>query len=682
MQFTTGAGCGRRPLSLTKLHVKRAALPPDDQVMASLSLVRSRAGPEGENGYLGGPLEHAAGSGPPGLVRQLVVERPKRWARADGWGLAALAGVLALSALLYLWELGDWGWGYGYYSAAVQAGSRSLGAAVFGSLDPNGVVSIDKGPASLWPSELAVRLFGLSPWSVLVPYALEGVGTVALLYATVARVAGRWAGLVAALVMAVTPVAVASFRFNNPDALLTLLSVGAMYAALRSRASESKRWAWSAGVLLGMGFLAKLLAVGVVVPAVLVVLLKGRRSWAERASWGARAAAGAVTSCGWWLALVWLVPPGSRPFVGSTQDNSIWSLVFGYDGFNRLTGAGFTGGAGPVWRVLWASALRLFDGEMGAQVAWLVPAAVLLVAGALALAGQVATGAERTGMWAWGTWLAVGGLVFSSGQGLINAYYTVLLAPAVAAAVAVGGGVLVRQWRNRAVRWWGGCTAAVSGIWAFDLLERERGWQPWVRYLVLFCALVAPALLVAGDLRRRAPRVALVVAVALTGLAGPVSYAAGTAMAPVPSADPMAVLPGLAPGVQLGPRRGGVTEVSRPTAALVRALRAEAPSREWAVAVVGGDPAAGYQLASGRAAMAVGGWRGTDPVPTLRRFEALVVAGKVGYFMPATPVAGVYVPKSLARTQAGRITTWVASHFAEVTIGGEQLYDLSMPARS
>ncbi len=604
-------------------------------------------------------------------------------AHKQGWNgvrwAVALALVLGVSALLYLWDLGHWGWGYGYYAAAVEAGSRSLPAAIFGSLDPNGVVSIDKGPASLWPPEVAVRLFGLSPWSVLVPYALEGVGTVALLYAVVARVAGRWAGLVAAILMAAAPVAVASFRFNNPDALLTLLCVGAMYAAVRSRTTDARGWAWLAGVLLGLGFLAKLLAVGVVVPAVLVVLLRGRGSWAKRTSLGARAAAGAVLSGGWWLALYWLVPAGRRPFVGSTQDNSIWSLVFGYDGFNRLTGTGFNGGAGPFWHALWASVLRLFGGEMGAQVAWLVPAAGLLLVGGLALGGARLAGEEQTALWAWGAWLGVGALVFSSGQGLINAYYTVLLAPAVAAAVAVGGAVLVRQLHDRTARWWGGCVLVVSGLWAFDLLDRERGWVPWVRYAVLLCALLAAAVLVAGDLRRRGARVALVAATTWTALAGPVSYAVGTASAPVPSVDPMAVLPGLAPALEPGPRRGSLTQVSRPSAALVRALRTEPQSREWVVAVVGGDPAAGYQLASGRAAMAVGGWRGTDPVPTLGRFEALVRAGRVGYFVPASPTAGVFVPKSLARTQAGQITAWVASHFREVTIGGERLFDLGRP---
>ena len=273
----------------------------------------------------------------------------------------------------------------------------------------------------------------------------------------------------------------------------------------------------------------------------------------------------------------------------------------------------------------------------------------------------------------------MGGFVFSSGQGLINAYYTVLLAPAVAAVVAMGGAVLLRRLHGRTARWWAACVVVVSGLWAFDLLDRERGWAPWVRYAVLVSAVVAAGVLVAGEPRRRGARVALVAAVTWTGLAGPVSYAVGTALAPVPAADPLAVLPGWERVVGLGPPGGGVADISRPAAALVRALRAEPASREWAVAVVGGDPAAGYQLASGRAAMAVGGWQGTDPVPTLRRFEALVTAGKVGYFVPAGQAGGVPVPRSRAGTPAGRITAWVESHFKVVTIGGEQLYDLSAP---
>lgn len=593
--------------------------------------------------------------------------------------LSGLAVVLAASAVLYFWRLGDWGWGYAYYSAAIEAGSQSLQAAVFGALDPHGLVTIDKGPAGLWPSEVTVWVIGLSPWSVLGPYAAEGVATVGLVYATVARCAGRWAGLGAAVLMSVTPVAVASFRFNNPDALLTLLAVGALYCAVRNSASPGTRWAWMAGALLGFGFLTKFLAVGMVVPAVVVALLAGGKSRRTRLTAVARAGAAAIVACGWWLALVSSLAPSQRPFVGGTQDDSIWSLIFGYDGFNRVTGNGFVSSTGSFGQTLWGATLRLFGGQMGSQVAWLLPAAVVLLVVGVAAGRKGSTPGERATLWAWGTWLVVGGAILSGGQGLINAYYTVLLAPAVAAIVAVGTKVLLRRWGRSTARLWAACVVAVSGVWAFDLFDRERGWAPWLRYVVMGVALaVAVALAVREEPSRRL-RALLVTAAAFVGLAGPVAYAIGTAMGPVANTDPMATLPGLSGVGPEGPREGGVTSVSRPSPALLKALEDEPASREWVVAVVGGDPAAGYQLGTGRATMAIGGWRGTDPVPTLRRFERLVRAGRIGYFVPASPSAGVFVPESESSSQAGQISAWVAAHFKEVAIGGERLFDLNAP---
>ncbi len=633
------------------------------------------------DGALDGPTAGDVAAAGSGIARQCErASGPWLRRREKAAVMGGLCIVLVASALMYFWRLGDWGWGYAYYSAAIEAGSQSFKAAVFGALDPHGLVTIDKGPAGLWPSEVAVRILGLSPWSVLGPYAAEGVATVGLVYATVARCAGRWAGLGAAVLMSVTPVAVSSFRFNNPDALLTLLSVAALYCALRSGASPGTRWAWLAGLLLGLGFLTKFLAVGMVVPAVVVALLAGRASRRSALMAVARAGTAAVLACGWWLALVSALPASQRPFVGGTQDDSIWSLVFGYDGFNRVTGTGFTGSAGSLGHAVWVAVLRLFGGQMGAQVAWLLPAALLLLVAGLASGPARSTPGERVSLLTWGTWLVVGGAILSSGQGLINAYYTVLLAPAVAALVAVGARVLVRQWASSTARLWAACIVAVSGVWAFDLFDRERGWAPWLRFLVLALSLVVAVVLVARERSSGRVRAGLAVATACVGLAGPVAYAIGTATGPVPSTDPMATLPGPSGVGPVGPRGGGVTSVSRPSRALVRALEAEPSSSEWVVAVVGGDPAAGYQLATGRAAMAIGGWRGTDPVPTLRRFEGLVRAGRIGYFVPASPSDGVFVPKSEARTPAGLISAWVSSHFASTTIGGQQLFDLRLPS--
>src|SRR5689334_22259059 len=144
------------------------------------------------------------------------------------WARPALLGLLVATGFLYLWGLGESGWANSFYSAAVQAGSESWKAFFFGSSDAASSITVDKTPLSLWPMALSVRLFGLSSWSILVPQALMGVGTVWLLHGLVRRTTGSAvAGLLAGTAMALTPVAVLMFRFNNPDALLTLLMVGA-----------------------------------------------------------------------------------------------------------------------------------------------------------------------------------------------------------------------------------------------------------------------------------------------------------------------------------------------------------------------------------------------------------------------------------------------------------------------
>ena len=186
------------------------------------------------------------------------------------WERPALAALLLGTGVLYLWGLGESGWANSFYSAAAQAGSESWQALFFGSSDAANAITVDKTPLALWPMALSVKVFGLSSWSLLVPQALEGVAAVWLLHASVRRTTGSaGAGLVAGVVLATTPVAVLMFRFNNPDALLTLLMIGAAYATLRAVETKTHpvRWLALAGALVGLAFLTKMLQAFLVVPA-------------------------------------------------------------------------------------------------------------------------------------------------------------------------------------------------------------------------------------------------------------------------------------------------------------------------------------------------------------------------------------------------------------------------------
>jgi 4-amino-4-deoxy-L-arabinose transferase-like glycosyltransferase len=437
--------------------------------------------------------------------------------------------LLAATAVLYLWNLSASGWANAFYTAAAQAGANNWTAMLFGSSDAANAITVDKTPAALWVIDLSVRLFGLNPWSVLVPQALEGVAAVALLYAAVRRVVGPGAGLLAGAVLAVTPVAALIFRFNNPDALLVLLLVAAAYCVQRACEKDASRW-WlvAAGAAVGFGFLAKMLQAFLVLPGFAAAYaLAGHRPLKRRLGDLLIAAAAVVVSGGWYLTLVELWPTSSRPYIGGSQHNSIIELTLGYNGLGRLTG-NETGGLGNLNHdVGWD---RLFGGGMGSDIAWLLPAAVIcVVAGVILTRCAPRTDPARAALIVWGGWLGVTAVVFSFANGIVHSYYTVALAPAIGACIGIGATLL---WQNRFdIR----CAAALSGavlvtcILAVVLLSRHVEWMPWLRTSVAVGGATAAALLlVSGWL---APTVARSVAVLtiVSCLAAPAAFSIATA---------------------------------------------------------------------------------------------------------------------------------------------------------
>jgi len=231
------------------------------------------------------------------------------------WSRIRLGVLLIATAALYLWSLSASEWANAFYSAAAQAGASDWTAMLFGSSDAANAITVDKTPAALWVIDVSVRLFGLNPWSILVPQALEGVGAVALLYAAVRRVGGDGAALLAGAVFALTPVAALIFRFNNPDALLVLLLVAAAYCVQRACEKDSSRW-WliGAGILVGFGFLAKMLQAFLVLPGFAAAyLVAGQRRMRRRIGDLLVACVALMVSGGWYLLLVELWPASARP---------------------------------------------------------------------------------------------------------------------------------------------------------------------------------------------------------------------------------------------------------------------------------------------------------------------------------------------------------------------------------
>ena len=314
--------------------------------------------------------QRSAGSRLPALLARLMGVR----AAEASWVAPAMLGVVGLAAILYLVNLTVSGYANTYYSAAALAGSQSWSAWFFGSIDSANFITVDKPPLGTMLIGLSVRLFGLSSWSILLPEALAGVGTVVILMATVRRTFGPAAAVMAGLVSALTPAAVLIFRYDNPDALLTLLLVGAAYAFVRSLERGSLRWVATAAILVGFGFLTKYLQAWFVLPAfALTWLVAAPGTLGRRVVGLAVAFVSVIAASGWWVAIMELIPAASRPYIGGSETNSVLQLLLGYDGLGRIFGqgggAGGPGGGGGGGFSGTPGLLRLFNAELGGQVA-------------------------------------------------------------------------------------------------------------------------------------------------------------------------------------------------------------------------------------------------------------------------------------------------------------------------
>jgi len=648
--------------------------------------------------------------------------------------------LLAASAILFAWNLAASGWANAYYSAAVLAGSKDWTAFLFGSFDASNAITVDKTPAALWVMSLSARIFGFSSWSVLLPQALEGVAAVWLLYLTVRRRAGPAAGLIAGTVLALTPVATLMFRFNNPDALLTLLLVLATYATVRALEVASTRWLIVAGTAIGFAFLAKMLQGFLVIPAFAgVYLLAAPTTLWRRAGQVGLAAATVVLSAGWWVALVLLWPVGSRPYIGGSQTNNIIELILGYNGLGRITGneVGRVGGPAPAAAGPFTDGtgwLRLFEGQLASQVSWLLPVALLALVGLLwARRATPRTDPLRAQALLWGGWLVTTGLVFSLMQGIFHSYYAVVLVPPIGALLGLAVAEGWRHWNHLATRIAMAVGLAISAGWTAILLSHTPAWNGWLMPVVLGGAVaVAVMMLVAPRFShpiRVATAAAGVIVLMAASAVGSIATAAQAHSGAIPLAQPVAPNPpsssrpgngfnpptggqGAArfgpgapftPGVgpvqgfgrgqgfrtgQGGPGGlpgsrpatagvGGLLSARRPNPTLIAAVRGDATRYRWVAATTGSMNAAGIELASGEPVMAIGGFNGSDPSPTLAEFQAYVAEGDIHFYVVTNDAAGFRGTRG-GSDAAAQISAWVADTFSAISYGGTTVYDLSV----
>jgi 4-amino-4-deoxy-L-arabinose transferase-like glycosyltransferase len=623
------------------------------------------------------------------------------------WVRPAFLAVLGLAAVLYLWNLTVSGYANTYYSAAALSASKSWSAWFFGSFDAANFITVDKPPLSTMVMGLSVRIFGLSPWTILAPEALAGVATVGALFLAVKRSFGPAAALIAAIVMALTPAAVLIFRFNNPDAMLTLLLVVSAWALLRSLEHGSFRWMALAATCVGFAFLTKYLQAYLVLPGFALVFGFSANTTLRRRLLGLVVALATVlVTSGWWVAIEELLPTGSKPFIGGSTTGSALDLIFGYDGLGRIFGAsgpggggagggGFSGDVGP---------LRLFNDQLFGQIAWLIPLALIcLVAGLWMRRWAHRADAGLAGYLLWGGWFVVTAVVFSYMSGIIHSYYAVALAPAIAALVGAG---LVDLWSARARIWLGGIAVGLlclgSAWFGSTLLDRTPSFAPGLGTAAILLAAVALLVLVVASLPSLAEGAAvrrLAVGAAALGvcatLIAPAAYALDTTGTAYGGGDPHpgpGTTAGLAggfggpsgagfggnggPGGGLGGTgapNGGLGGDASDTA-LLDYLISNKGAATWIVAINSAQDAGSIEIATGLPVMAMGGFTGSDPAPTLDQLKSYVASGKLRFVLTGSG-GGFGGGGGQSGSDTG-VTAWVTGACKAVSYGGSAgLYD-------
>ncbi|WP_103351969.1 glycosyltransferase family 39 protein [Amycolatopsis sp. CA-128772] len=568
------------------------------------------------------------------------------------------------AAVLYAWKIGAGQLGNTYYAAAAESMTSSFIHFLFGSFDPYGVVTVDKPPLALWPQALSVLVFGYHGWALLLPQVLEGVAAVFLLHRTVRRWAGENVALLAAVILALTPVTVIINRDNNPDALLVLFLVAAAYALTRSF-QEGRKWLFWCAFFLGCGFLTKMLQAWIVVPAFALASFAGTAAPVRRRLLDLLGAGVVLAvSSFWWVALYdWW--PGAKPYMGGSEDGSAWDLVFGYNGFGRLRSNGegggmmimrngqqtlssFGGDPGPG---------RMFNDVVGGQISWLLPLALLVLV-------VIGRRWRDAGWLLWGGWLLVTGVVFSFAGGIWHPYYTTAMAPAVAAVSAAGLALLWRRYRRTLLP----LAIALTAAWAFVLASRDTSFHGWTRWAVLGTGVAAIAGLLSA--RSRLTLVAALVPLLLTPAVWSYAAAQSTSAGTLPAAGPPTGPEALPPPSPGGPRPllaggDGATTLSDEQRRILGYARRNGTEITLAVNAEAGAVAP-FLIDSDATVIGMGGFGGRDDAPSVAQLDRWLAEGKLPFVLSGTG-APPGPPQSPVQRERQR---WIEGHCTVVDPAG------------
>jgi 4-amino-4-deoxy-L-arabinose transferase-like glycosyltransferase len=568
------------------------------------------------------------------------------------WARPILLAIGAMAGLSYGWGMSNFPL-EPFYAAAVRSMGSSWRDFFYGAVDPAGTVTLDKLPGAFWVQALSVRLFGFHYWAVALPQVLAGILTVFVLYRAVRTLAGPKAGLVAALILAASPVTILLNRGNVSDSILVLLTVLAADATSRAVCTGRLRTLMLAGLWVGLGFQTKMVQAWLILPVIFVTyLVAAPLPWRRRIGQVAMAAGVALVVSLSWMSVVALIPAHNRPYVDGTTDDSVYTQVFVYNGWFRIgikaESDKIVHGAAPFLLTLQrnthdvgtyripASPTRLLTGPFGRDDAWLLPAALLsLLVIFLTRRRTPRTDLIRAAALFWGCWLIIL-FGFFSGGAFINSYYTAALIPAVAALCAIG---LALAWRSRITsrvsRMLLMLVVPLSTLYAVELLPSWNNFGWWMIPLALLVAAAAELVLFLsvrgsggggnrGGISIPLAAVSILLVPAITS-AIVVSQGLGSFSTPYQSAS---VTQGTTTGPELFQSRG----------AAVAASLKYYPASAYLQGIDTSYLASQYIMITGREFLPIGGYAGVNPSPSLAELKSLVKSGKLEtFFIPVQP---------------------------------------------
>ncbi len=602
-----------------------------------------------------------------------------------------LAVIILAAAFMRLWRIDQNGTGNPYYAACVRSMLMNWHNFFFVSFDPVGFVTVDKPPVSLWIQTAFAKLLGYRGFSLILPQVLEGLGALVLVYHLVRRRFGSWAALASALVMAFSPVSVAVDRYNNTDACLVLVLLLAAWALIHAVETGSRRFLYLALVLVGVGFNTKMMAAFVVLPAFYLAYHAGvKLHWFKRL-WALFIGTLIllIVALSWPLA-VDLTPPEQRPFVGSTQDNSMISLSLGWNGFQRLLARGRGGrpqrpgfpnnpaanptqmGSAPVQATPPQEAvsssspspmagpanpvagpatqgpgrrgggfmgngtpgpLRLADKNLAGQVTWFLP---------LALLGFWAAARRTPWTWPlspthqvlvfWLVWFLTYAAVFSFMRGAMHPYYLVLMVPAIASLAGIGLRALWLDFEEgkRLLP----LGLLLTAAWQSFIVFQYPDW----RSLLLPILLLGVAISIGGlsYLGSKSPKISWLKVLGGLGLCSLFLCPLFWALTPIlGSGQSVEANPDLLNGTRQGMFRG--FEQNLNNAKLLDFLRAHRQGEQYLVVAQNSQLVAPIIIQTGEPAVAIGGFMGGDPILTANQFAQMVQEGRFRYMLLNEP---------------------------------------------